>query len=165
MIEHRTLENYPVWECKKIIYVDMDHTLCDYETGFRQHQARFPDLKFPQSQPGLYLSLNPFDGAIETYQWLEAQSAFAVFILTAPSIKNHTSYSEKRIWVEKYLGMNAVNNLIISPHKGLNRGDYLIDDYVSGKGQEYFEGQLIQFGSKAYPHWQSVRRYFEGMLA
>jgi 5'-nucleotidase len=92
---------------------------------------------------------------------VKLKSRIKCFILTAPSIKNPHCYREKRQWVEKYLGMTAVNNLIISAHKGLHRGDYLMDDCASGKGQENFEGQLIQFGSTHYPDRSSVRTYFE----
>ncbi len=149
----------------KLLIVDMDNTLCDYKKGFRHHSNQYPSLKFPQSQPGLYISLEPFSGALETYRWLHNHPCAEVFILTAPSIKNPHSYSEKRLWVENHLGMEVVERLIISPHKGLNRGDYLIDDCDSGKGQERFEGALIQFGSSEYPNWQAVKVYFESRLA
>jgi 5'-nucleotidase len=144
-----------------IIYIDMDHVLCDYEQGFKAHKTKYPDLLFPQSRPGLYINLLPIAGAIETFKWLSEQANFSVYILTAPSIKNPHSYSEKREWVEKHLGMLAVNNLIISAHKGLHKGNYLIDDCTSGKGQENFEGQLIQLGSVSYPDWNSISKYFE----
>lgn len=146
---------------KTIIYVDMDRVLCDYDEGFARHQAKFPELKYPQREPGLYLGLNPMPGAIETYQWMDKHPETAVFILTAPSIKNPHCYSEKRQWVERHLGMAVVQNLIITPHKHLNRGDYLIDDSEAGKGQDYFVGQLILFGSQDFPGWLEVRRYFE----
>jgi len=32
---------------KTIIYVDMDHVLCDYAAGFSAHKAKHPNLKFP----------------------------------------------------------------------------------------------------------------------
>ncbi len=86
------------------------------------------------------------------------------FILTAPSLRNPHSYTEKRLWVEKHLGYEVVHRLIITAHKGLNRGHFLIDDHDSGKGQEYFEGELIKFGSDRFPDWPSVRRYFESIL-
>ena len=54
-----------------------------------------------------------------------------------------------------------VKQLIISPHKGLNKGHYLIDDRSNGQGQDEFEGLLIQFGSEAFPDWQTVREFFE----
>lgn len=149
---------------KKIIYVDMDFVLCDYASGFAEHQQRFPELRFPQSQPGLYLNLKPIQGAIDVYCWLTQQPELKMFILTSPSLKNPHSYSEKRLWVEHHLGFEAVNNLIITPNKGLNRGDYLIDDNATGKGQEQFEGQLLQFGTNEFPNWQSIRSYFEVKL-
>lgn len=142
----------------------MDHVLCDYDAGYKVHQSKHPDLDFPQSQPGLYINLKPIEGAIEAFQWLASQPTLDVYILTAPSIKNPHSYSEKRQWVEKHLGIDAVNKLIISPNKGLNKGHYLVDDQVRGKGQENFEGILIQFGNPKFPRWTSVRQYFEKLI-
>ena len=52
-----------------------------------------------------------------------------------------------------------VGRLIISPNKSLLKGDYLIDDNVEGKGQEGFEGKLIQYGSTSYPSWSSVLKF------
>jgi 5'-nucleotidase len=151
-------------EKKAIVYVDMDHVLCDYAAGFVSHKAKYPALAFPQSKPGLYESLDPMPDAIESYTWLHEHPKLDVYILTAPSIKNPHSYSEKRIWVEKYLGMAVVKNLIITPHKHLNKGDFLIDDIPSGKGQDYFEGQLILFGSDEFPNWTSVTKYFKSKI-
>ena len=31
---------------------------------------------------------------------------------------------------------------------------------MSGKGQENFEGKLIQFGSEQFPDWVSIAEYF-----
>jgi|SRR5690554_1150660 len=149
---------------KKIVYVDMDHVLCDYNAGFMAHQAKYPDLEFPQSQPGLYQNLEPMPGAIQVYSWLSRQPELAVFILTSPSIRNPHCYSEKRIWVEKHLGLDAAYNLIISPHKNLSRGDYLIDDNATGKGQDHFEGTLILFGSVDFPNWLAVQEFFSDMV-
>lgn len=146
---------------EKIIYVDMDHVLCDYKDGFSRQKALFPDLEFPQSQPGMYIGMNPLPGAIEAYQWLNDHPNTHVYILTAPSVHNSHSYSEKRDWVEKHLGLSVVQNLIITPHKNLNKGHYLVDDMPSGKGQDLFEGSLILFGSEQFPDWQSVRTFFE----
>ena len=48
------------------------------------------------------------------------------------------------------------HKLHISPHKGLFEGDILIDDNVSGKGQEAFKGLIIHFGSADCPDWKAV---------
>lgn len=149
---------------KAIIYVDMDHVLCDYEEAWARQKALFPDLEFPQSQPGMYIGMNPLPGAIDTYHWLNNHPNSDVYILTAPSVYNSHCYSEKRDWVEKYLGLSVVENLIISPHKNLNDGHYLIDDMASGKGQDRFKGSLILFGSEQFPDWKTVRAFFEEAL-
>ena len=46
---------------------------------------------------------------------------------------NPLCYIEKRLWVEAHLGFDVVNRLIISAHKGLNKGHFLIDDNVEGR--------------------------------
>lgn len=149
---------------KTVVYVDMDHVLCDYAEGFERHKRLYPHLPYPQSQPGLYAGLKPLKDAVETYRWLNDHPKTDVYILTAPSIHNSHSYSEKRDWVEKHLGLSVVENLIITPHKNLNIGHYLIDDMASGKGQDSFEGTLIRFGSERFPDWRSVRDFFEEAL-
>lgn len=82
---------------------------------------------------------------------------YTPYILTAPSTKNPLSYTEKRVWVEEKLGFALVDRLIIYAHKGLLKGDILIDDNNSGRGQEHFEGRLIHFGGAQFPDWHSVR--------
>lgn len=49
--------------------------------------------------------------------------------------------------------------LILTHHKNLNKGDYLIDDRTKNGAGE-FEGKLIQFGTEEYPDWKSVLAYF-----
>jgi hypothetical protein len=66
----------------------MDYVLCDYDLGYKAHKAKYPDLPFPQRQPGLYINLLPINGAVETFNWLSQQPEFSVYILTAPSIKS-----------------------------------------------------------------------------
>ncbi len=68
--------------------------------------------------------------------------------------KNPLSYTEKRLWVEDKFGYEMTHNLIICSQKGLLKGDILIDDHASGRGQEFFEGKLIHFGNEKYPNWE-----------
>lgn len=152
------------YQANLIVYIDMDDTLCNYKQGFATNYQKHTGNPFPQSVPGFYLALEPLPDAVETYQWLSQQPPFDVYILTAPSLKNPHSYSEKRLWVEKHLGFEAVKKLIISPHKHLSKGAYLIDDCHRGKGQDRFVGQLIHYGSQGFPNWSSVRAYFERLL-
>jgi 5'(3')-deoxyribonucleotidase len=63
--------------------------------------------------------------------------------------------------VQKYLGEAAYKRLILSHHKDLNQGDYLIDD--KGKnGASEFEGEWIHFGSERFPDWDAVLKYLLG---
>ena len=146
---------------KKIIYVDMDHTLCDFSTSYLKYKKDFPDIEYPHSLPGFFSGLAPMPNAIEVFQWLANLNNVDLYILTAPSVRNPSSYTEKRLWVEEHLGMESAYKLIISPNKGLNLGHYLIDDHIEGKGQENFQGKLLQFGSSEYSDWKSIRKYFE----
>ncbi|MCL4169033.1 UNVERIFIED_CONTAM: hypothetical protein GTU68_016356 [Idotea baltica] len=89
----------------------------------------------------------------------ELRSDFDVYVLTAPSTRNPHSYTEKRLWIETYFDYAFTKRLIISPNKSLLIGDYLIDDYARGKGQDKFEGSLIHFGTSRFPDWQAVNQY------
>jgi 5'(3')-deoxyribonucleotidase len=146
---------------KKIIYIDMDDVICDYQASYQQKRLSEPEIKYPQSQCDFYRKLAPIPKAIESVNYLNQQALFDVYILTAPSVRNPLCYTEKRLWIEDHLGLDMVNKLIISPNKGLNKGDYLIDDMVSGRGQENFEGKLLQFGSSEYPNWEAIIGYFK----
>jgi 5'(3')-deoxyribonucleotidase len=139
-----------------IIYIDMDDVLCDYSSAHRKALEENPLVSFPQSQYGFYQKLLPLEGAIETVMALYNSAEYTPYILTAPSTRNPFSYTEKRVWIEEKFGYDFVERLIICSHKGLLKGDVLIDDNHSGRGQEHFEGRLIHFGSPQFPDWASV---------
>ncbi len=146
----------------KIIYIDMDDVLCQFSSAHAEVLTTYPEIVYPQSQYGFFRKLKPVDGALASAKYLMSRPDFEVYILTAPSVYNPSCYTEKREWVEMHLGMELVKRLIISPNKGLNKGDYLIDDHLVGRGQEHFEGMLIHFGSDQFPDWQSVLRHLVG---
>lgn len=137
----------------------MDDTLCDYTSAWKQHRNQHPSIKFPQSQPGFFENLVPLPGAIDSLNTLFKSECYECYILTAPSYMNPHSYTEKRLWIEKHLGIQACKKLVISLNKGLHKGDYLIDDWDHGKGQESFEGEIIHFGTDLFPDWKAVIRY------
>ena len=141
---------------KKIVYIDMDDTLADFMGAYETARERNSAIMFPQAEYGFFANLEPLEDAIESVQRLLDSEHLSPYILTAPSTINPLCYTEKRIWVEQHLGMEMVERLIISPDKSLLRGDYLVDDIPEGKGQENFEGELIQFGSKEFPGWRAV---------
>lgn len=139
-----------------IIYIDMDDVLCDFSGAHKKALEANQSISIPQSQFGFYQKLQPLPGAVEAMKSLYVSSVFTPYILTAPSTRNPFSYTEKRVWVEEWLGYAFVDRLIICSHKGLLKGDILIDDNNCGRGQETFEGKLIHFGSTEFPDWDSV---------
>lgn len=141
---------------KKIVYVDMDDVLCDFLGAFNKAKADFPDVIYPQSKPNFFRNLKPIEGAIEGFMYLYTHPLLDVYILTAPSVRNPLCYTEKRLWVEDYLGIEVAQELIIASDKGLLKGHYLIDDMDCGKGQEDFDGELLQYGSECFKDWKMI---------
>ncbi len=143
-----------------IVYIDMDDVLCDFLGEYNKDIKLNPDIKFPQSQYGFFTKLSPLPGAIEGVNALLNSDEYSPYILTSPSVRNPLCYTEKRIWIEKHLGFEMVNRLIISPNKSLLKGDYLIDDQSTSHCQNEFEGTLLHFGTENFPNWLKVRDYF-----
>lgn len=143
---------------KKTLHVDMDGVLCNIVRGYTWAKEHHPEIRHPQSIPGLFENLEPIEGAIEAVNRLRED--FELWILSAPSVKNPNCYKEKRIWIEKYFDYPLAKRLILCTNKGLVKGHYLVDDNLYGKGQETFEGELIHFGSSNYPNWESVLKHF-----
>lgn len=139
-----------------IVYIDMDNVLTDYSNYYRQKLRELPSMPYPQSQFGFFANIPPIPFAVESVKVLIEDDLIQPFILTAPSIRNPMCYAEKRVWIEKHFGLPFTDRLIISRHKNLLRGDVLIDDQVSGRGQDEFNGLLIQFGSTHYPNWKTI---------
>ncbi len=145
---------------KIVIYIDMDDTIVDFISSYKKVKDE-TGLEYPQSKVGFFEELPLIEGARDVILWLDSKDIFDVYILTAPSIKNKHCYTEKAISIENNFGHDMLNKLIISPNKGLNKGNYLIDDYIEGKGQENFEGELITIGSEKFKGWQEIKEYFK----
>ncbi len=143
----------------KIVYIDMDDVLADWLKSYEMYKIDFPNIEYPQSIKGFWENLSPIVDSFESVKKLIASNKYDPYILTAPSTRNPLSYTEKRIWIEKYFGYNFTKKLILCPNKGLLKGDILIDDNINGRGQEDFIGEIIHFGSPEFPDWISVNDY------
>ena len=143
---------------KKILYVDMDNVLVDFPSGIskisKQLQSEYEDRL--DEVPNIFSLMDPLKGAIESYKKLSL--IFDTYILSTAPWKNSSGWSDKNEWVKKYLGDVAHKRLILSHHKNLNYGDYLIDDRLAN-GANLFEGEHIHFGSDKFPDWGSVCSY------
>ena len=146
---------------RKIVYVDMDGVMCDFAESYHRIRQENPQENYPQSKQGFFLNLIPIKKSIEVVNTLRALDVFDVYILTSPSVRNPYCYLEKRLWIEQQFDFEMAKKLIISPNKGLNKGDYLIDDNINGKGQDHFEGKLIHFGSEEFKDWSLIWEFFQ----
>jgi len=145
----------------KLVYIDMDDVLCQYKEAHSEKLKQYPNMPYPQSQLGFFYNLQPISGAVESVKELIHSTKFDPYILTAPSIHNPGCYTEKRLWIERYFGLNFTKKLIISPNKGLLKGGALVDDHSHGAGQENFSGELILFRSERFPNWSAVIKHLK----
>nr|XP_045014079.1 5'(3')-deoxyribonucleotidase, cytosolic type isoform X2 [Jaculus jaculus] len=143
------------------VLVDMDGVLADFESGLLQgFRRRFPgDPHVPLEQrrgflareqyralrpdladkvasvyeaPGFFLDLEPIPGALEALREMNAMDDTEVFICTSPLLKYHHCYR----WVERNLGPQFVERIILTRDKTVVSGDLLIDDKDTIQGLE-----------------------------
>lgn len=143
--------NIPI--TKPLVLIDMDGVLCDFDKRKKELEEKGFKGGSIFKHPDAYKNLEPIEGAIEA--WYKLQEKYETYILSTPAWSNPDSWSEKRIWIDEHLGRSAHKKLILSHHKGLIKGDYLIDDRLAN-GVGDFEGIHIHFGTNEYPDWESV---------
>lgn len=147
---------------KKIIYIDMDNVLVDFKTGISKLSKNTIE-KFEghlDDVPGIFNLMEPMKGSIEAFNELSQSEKYDVYILSIAPWDNPTAWSDKLKWVKKYLGKNGYKRLILSHHKNLNAGDYLIDDRTKN-GADKFKGEHIHFGQDKFPTWGQVLEFFK----
>ena len=143
---------------KKILYIDMDGVLVDFESGLalvdqktkEQYKGRFDEI------PNIFSLMQPVENAIESFN--ELSNYFDTYILSTAPWENLSAWSDKLEWVKSYLGENAYKRLILTHHKNLNKGHFLVDDREKNGANE-FEGKHILFGSKGFEDWSVVKTY------
>jgi len=142
-----------------LILLDQDGVLADFEHAFLSAwRLRYPDIApvsyedrksfyilqdYPPelrdkaealyTAPGFIRNVPPVPGAIEAFKELLALG-MDVRICTSPLSQFENCVAEKYLWVEKHLGREATNRLILTKDKTLVRGDILIDDKPSITG-------------------------------
>ena len=143
----------------KIIYIDLDGVVADFEKGRRNHPLSTvtPYIGRPDKLPGVYENLEPITDAVASVNILLNHKDFDVYFLSTAPWDNPEAWMHKRLWIAEFFNEKLVRKrLILSHHKHLLIGDYLIDDRPCHNGPDDFEGELIHFGSEEYPHWESV---------
>ncbi len=145
----------------KIIYVDLDGLVADFEKGRITHPMSTvsPYIGRPDKLPGLYENLDPIPNAIESVNQLLSNPDFDVYLLSTAPWDHPEAWMHKRLWVAKYFDERLIRKrLILSHHKQLLKGDFLIDDRRFN-GASKFQGKWIHFGSDVFPDWISVLNY------
>jgi 5'(3')-deoxyribonucleotidase len=147
---------------KKTLYIDMDNTLVDFRARL---QAVDPSVRAQYREadeiPGLFALMPPMPGALDAYR--ELADLFDTYILTTTPWDNPSAAQHKVEWVQLHLGRGehtpAHKRLIMSHHKHLNRGDFLVDDRPHHNGADRFDGEVVAFGSPQFPDWPTVTIY------
>jgi len=145
-------------DLKKILYVDMDNVLVDFPSAFPRVA---PELLIAHASdrdeiPGIFSLMDPIPGAIDSFN--ELATLYDTYVLSTAPWENPSAWSDKLLWIKKHLGESAYKRLILSHHKNLNDGDFLIDDRKAN-GVEDFPGEHIHFGQPDFPDWKSVVAY------
>ena len=147
---------------RKTLYIDLDNTLVD----FRKRMEALDPLVLAKYEnrmdeaPGIFALMPAMPGALDAYA--ELAQLFDTYILSTAPWLNPSAWQHKIEWVHEHLGVDedspAYKRLILTHHKNLNRGDFLVDDRPKN-GADQFEGEWIHFGSEAFPEWASVLSY------
>ncbi len=146
---------------KKILYIDMDNVLVDFASSFLKLQKEvYAEYEHCLDEvPHIFSLMDPLPGAIDAYKKLSTE--FDTYILSTAPWENPTAWSDKLIWVKKHLGEYAYKRLILSHHKSLNYGHFLVDDRLKN-GADCFMGEHLHFGTEKFPDWDSVVAYLLG---
>ncbi|MBN2107055.1 MAG: 5'-3'-deoxyribonucleotidase [Deltaproteobacteria bacterium] len=136
-----------------IILVDMDGVLADFDRHFMVvWSARYPDrpaldqsrrtsfyikdefkseyrqdIQSIFEEPGFYLDLPPVSGAVAAMQAMK-RTGYDVWICSSPKMNYRYCAPEKYQWVERELGTEWVERVILTRRKAMIQGDVLIDD-------------------------------------
>ena len=147
----------------------MDNTLVDFPSAFplvdpgllEKHAGDQDDI------PGIFAHMQPMPGAIDAVH--ELAPIFDIYVLSTAPWANPTAWHDKVEWIQKYFGADEDGplwkRLILSHHKHLNRGDFLVDDRPHKNGAERFHehgGEVIHFGPEGtHKTWAEVVEYLK----
>lgn len=154
-----------------ILYIDMDGVVANFHKAITGYEPELetkdgPDwqarsdrvVKICQTNSSIFRDLEVIEGSKEAIR--ELKELYEIYFLSTPMYDHPQSYTDKRLWLEDHYGLWAKKRLILTHHKDLNIGDFLIDDTVhNGAGE--FTGEHIHFGTEKFPNWATVTNYLK----
>lgn len=149
-------------ERKKIVYIDMDNVLVDFKSGIDKLAPEIIDKYLGRLDEvlGIFSLMEPYPDAISSVHKLAGK--YDLYILSTAPWLNPSAWVDKIEWVHKYFGKDKdsvfYKKLIISHHKNLNLGDYLIDDRPNN-GAKDFRGTWIHFGNEEFSDWKKITSF------
>ena len=147
---------------KKILYIDLDGVIVDFESGIKKLSEKDGIKYFERydEAPGIFKLMEPIPDAINAVKMLS--NHYDIFILSTAPWNNPSAWSDKIKWIKKHFGSDngsvLYKKMILTHRKDLNYGDILIDDRTKN-GADKFSGELITFGSKRFPDWDTIIGY------
>ena len=152
---------------KKLLYIDMDGVIADFEKALYDRYPHIKEHRGTEGHPAMvdaacmeynriFHELEPMEFAVEAVHML--CDYYEVYLLSTPMWCVPESFTDKRLWVERVLGDKLEKRLILSHHKGLCRGEYLIDDRIK-HGVDEFQGEHIHFAQLGFENWAKVIEY------
>ena len=162
---------------KKILYIDMDNVIVDFKTGIERLPAKVlqqhietygadkdGNPKDLDDIPGIFSLMEPLPNAIESIT--ELAGLFDTYVLSSSPWNNPTAWSDKVRWIQLHFGQGEnsplYKRLILSHHKNLNDGHFLVDDRLKNGAEEFGlrqHSEHIHFGQENFENWTKVLPY------
>lgn len=138
----------------------MDGVIVDFDGFVKKTGMTSKQIK---TVPGCYVEMGPIVGAIEGVKKLIALG-YEVHIATKPATGIAHTYSDKALWVFKWLP-ELTNRIIITHDKGLlgDIYDFLIDDRPQKGNCMKFPGTLLAYSEGKFG-WPQILELFEGLV-
>ncbi len=144
----------------KVVYIDLDGVIVDLIGQMKKELSETSKVYEDETDiiddsETIFINSQPIPHALESI--VELEKHFDVYILSTAPWHNIHSWSQKRIWVDKYMP-TMFKKLILTHHKEQLIGEYLIDDRLKNGAAE-FKGEHIHIFTEKFPTWQTVVEY------